>query len=78
MREEPPWCVFYADDIILVTESREALQRNLERWRSLLESRGMKISRKKKEYMTTDLEGDQEATIHLGGIRLNRVKSLDL
>ena len=74
IRKEPPWCVLYADDIILVAESREELQRILDRWRSVLESRGMKISRKKTEYMTTDIDGDQQATLQLGGIRLNRVK----
>lgn len=75
VREEPPWCVFYADDIILVAESRAGLQRMLERWRSALESRGMRISRKKTEYMTTDVDGDQQATLRLGVMRVNRVKN---
>ena len=71
-RGQPPWCVFYADDIILVAESREVLERLLETWRNSLESRGLKISRIKTEYMTTDLEGDQRATIQLGGRKLKR------
>ena len=27
VREEPPWCVLYADDIVLVTEERRHLER---------------------------------------------------
>ncbi|XP_037774885.1 uncharacterized protein LOC119571838 [Penaeus monodon] len=32
VREEPPWCVLYADDIVLVTESRRVPERKLEEW----------------------------------------------
>ena len=73
VREEPPWCLLYADDIVLVAESREALERKLERWRYALESRRMKISRKKTEYMTTDMNGDQQDTIRLEGVDIKRV-----
>ena len=75
VRERPPWCVLYADDVILVAENREDLEAKLERWREALESRGMKISRSKTEYMTTDMEGDQEETIQLDGSDLKRVTS---
>ena len=73
VREEPPWCLFYADDIVLLARNREELERKLERWRYALESRGLKISRKKTEYMTTELDGDQQATIKLGGENIKRV-----
>ena len=75
VRESPPWCVLYADDVIIVTESRGDLETKLERWRQALESRGLRISRSKTEYMTTDLEGDQEETIQLEGSNLKRVTS---
>ena len=45
----------------------------MERWRTALESRGLRISRRKTEYLTTDTEGDEQATIQLGGINLQRV-----
>ena len=73
VRENPPWCVLYADDVILVTKSRGELEAKLERWRQALESRGMRISRSKTEYMTTDLGGNQEETIQLEGSNLKRV-----
>ena len=60
VREEPPWCVFYADDVIIVAKSKIELQRKLERWKQALESRGMKISRSKTKYMTTDVNGASE------------------
>jgi len=75
VREEPPWCVLYADDIVLVTEERRQLERKLEEWRVALENRGMKISRSKTEYFTTDTSGDQQATSRLNGEILKRVKS---
>lgn len=75
VREEPPWCVLYADDIVLVTERRGQLERKLEEWRVALESRGMRISRSKTEYFTTDTRGDQQATIRLNGEKLKRVKT---
>jgi len=75
VREEPPWCVVYADDIVLVTEERRQLERKLEEWRVALANRGMKISRSRTEYFTTDTSGDQQATIRRNGEMLKRVKS---
>ena len=73
VRENPPWCVLYADDVVIIAKSRRELQEKLERWRQALENRGMRISRTKTEYMTTDLEGDQQATIQLDGRDVKRV-----
>ncbi|KAK4323030.1 hypothetical protein Pmani_006214 [Petrolisthes manimaculis] len=39
VRENPPWCVLYADDVILLAKSKRALQRKLKHWREALESR---------------------------------------
>ena len=50
----------YADDINFVAKSRRHLEIELERWRSTLDIRGMKISRTKIEYFTTDVSGDQQ------------------
>ncbi|XP_037782013.1 uncharacterized protein LOC119578514 [Penaeus monodon] len=73
VREEPPWCILHADDIVLVVETKQELQRKMERWRTALESRGLKISRKKTEYFTMDTEGDQQSMIQIDGLNLKRV-----
>ena len=75
VRENPPWCVLYADDVVILAKSKNALQAKLERWRETWESGGLKISRSKTEYMTTDLDGDQDAMIQIGGRDLKRVTS---
>ena len=75
VREERPWCAFYADDIVLVTDGKRKLERKLGEWRVALESRGMKISRSKTEYFTTDTSGDQQATMRLIGEMLERVNT---
>ncbi|KAK3528813.1 hypothetical protein QTP70_011605 [Hemibagrus guttatus] len=45
VRQESPWMMMFADDIVICSESREQVEENLERWRFALERRGMKVSR---------------------------------
>ncbi|KAK3573586.1 hypothetical protein QTP86_028798 [Hemibagrus guttatus] len=51
VRQESPWTMMLADDIVICSDSREQVEENLERWRFALERRGMKVSRSKTEYM---------------------------
>ncbi|KAK3566085.1 hypothetical protein QTP86_025540 [Hemibagrus guttatus] len=51
VRQESPWTMMFSDDIVICSESREQVEENLERWRFVLERRGMKVSRRKTEYM---------------------------
>ena len=51
IQDEIPWCMLFADDIILVVETRVGVNTKLELWRQTLESRGFRLSRAKTEYM---------------------------
>ncbi|KAK3553836.1 hypothetical protein QTP70_012206 [Hemibagrus guttatus] len=47
VRQESPWTMMFADDIVICSESREQVEENLESWRFALERRGMKVSHRK-------------------------------
>ena len=51
IQEEVPWCMLFADDVVLIDETREGVNAKLELWRGVLESKGFRISRTKTEYM---------------------------
>ena len=46
-----PWCMLFADDVVLIDDSRAGVNRKLELWRRTLESKGFRLSRTKTEYM---------------------------
>ena len=45
-------CLQFADDVVLVDESRAGVNRKLELWRQPLESKGFRLSRTKTVYMS--------------------------
>jgi hypothetical protein len=49
-----PWCMLFADDVVLVDESRMGVDEKLELWRWTLEEKGFRLSRSKMEYMKCD------------------------
>ncbi|KAH1202990.1 RNA-directed DNA polymerase from mobile element jockey [Glycine max] len=51
IQEIAPRCMLFADDIVLLGESREELNERLETWRRALETHGFCLSRSKSEYM---------------------------
>ncbi|KAD2806036.1 hypothetical protein E3N88_39413 [Mikania micrantha] len=55
-----PWCMLFADDIVLVVETKEKLNVRLEEWRTALEQRGLRISRTKTEYIHCQFFGANE------------------
>nr|GEY30296.1 retrovirus-related Pol polyprotein LINE-1 [Tanacetum cinerariifolium] len=54
IQEDIPWCLIFADDIVLVSESTEGLNTRLENWRKVLEDNGLRVSREKTEYLRCD------------------------
>ena len=52
-----PWCMLFADDVVLVDESQARVNRKLELRRQTLESKGFRLSRTKTEYMRCHFSG---------------------
>ena len=52
--------MLFADNIILIDESREGVNAKLELWRSTLESQGFKLRRSKLNTYTTGLVWGEE------------------
>ena len=50
-RTKPPWAMLFADDLVLVSETVEEVEEELERWRAVIENKGLRISRSKTEYL---------------------------
>ncbi|KAK3509671.1 hypothetical protein QTP70_008417 [Hemibagrus guttatus] len=73
VRQESPWTMMFADNIVICSESREQVEENLERWRFALERRGMKVSRSKTEYMCVN-EREGSGTVRLQGEEVKKVQ----
>ena len=57
IQDEVPRCMMFADDIVLIEETREDVEAKLELWRQTLECRGFRLSRSKTEYMECHFSG---------------------
>ncbi|KAK3575517.1 hypothetical protein QTP86_029268 [Hemibagrus guttatus] len=73
VRQESPWTMMFADDIVICSESREQVEENRERWRFALERRGMKVSGSKTEYMCVN-EREGSGTVRLQGEEVKKVQ----
>ncbi|XP_076921109.1 uncharacterized protein LOC143582426 [Bidens hawaiensis] len=70
IQERVPWCMIFADDIVLVAETIHKLNARLEEWRAALEDKELRISRSKTEYLHCDFSGpgdDGDSQITIGG-----------
>ena len=72
-KEQPPWCMLFADDIVLCSTRKDHVERELEEWRIAMEERVLNISRKKTEYLGCNEH--QYADIHLQGETVKRLKT---
>ena len=66
IRQQSPWTMMFADDIVICSESRQQAEAHLERWRDALERRGMKVSRNKTEYMCVNGKGSGRTALLQG------------
>jgi hypothetical protein len=61
--------MLFADDVVLVDESRTGVDQKLELWRRTLEAKGFRFSRSKMEYMKCDFSAttQEEGDVRLDG-----------
>ena len=58
IKDISPWCMLYADDIVLCGSRSEVVENKLEEWRRAMEDRGLKISKKKTVYLRFNVNGN--------------------
>jgi len=70
-----PWCMLFADDIVLIYETRKGVNDKLEQWRRTLEVRGFRVSRSKTEYLHGCFSGrvDAREEVTLNGRSIPKV-----
>ena len=52
--------MLFADDIVIIDETRNGLSSRLELWRHTLKSRGFRLIRLKTEYLQYGFNGEEE------------------
>ena len=55
--ETVPWCMLFADNIVLAAKTKEEANSKLEEWREALKGKGLRISRMKTVYLRYDFSG---------------------
>uniref|UniRef100_A0A914WD71 Reverse transcriptase domain-containing protein n=1 Tax=Plectus sambesii TaxID=2011161 RepID=A0A914WD71_9BILA len=66
-----PWTLLYADDVLIASETRQELERLVDKWNSRLDRHGLRLNTDKTEYMET---GQQtHGTISVNGQQLKKV-----
>ncbi|KAL4188663.1 hypothetical protein AMTRI_Chr08g203230 [Amborella trichopoda] len=55
LQDEVPRCTLFGDDIVLIDEAQNSVNKKLELWRDALESKGFKISWTKTKHMKCKL-----------------------
>jgi len=63
IQDDIPWCMMFADDIVLIDETKEGVERKLELWRHTLETRGFRLSRSKTEYLRCQFAGSRSTEV---------------
>ena len=78
IKDLSPWCMLYADGIVLCGTRPEVVEKKVEEWRRAMEDRGLKINRKKTVYLRFNVGGnlDGNSDINLQGQNLERVNTL--
>ena len=71
IENDPPWAMVSANDMVLCAMTREEAEEDLETWRVVFESHGLKISRTKTAYLpspTNDTEPTNGTETTVNGV----------
>ena len=63
VKDAPQCSMMLADDIVLCGNTREKVETKTEDWRRVMEERGLKVSRKKAEYMAYNEANDDNISM---------------
>jgi len=72
IQDEVPWYMLFANDIVIIDVTSNDLNRKLEQWRHILESRGFRLSKLKIEYLRCGFSGEEASgeSITMGGVAI--------
>lgn len=59
IQDDIPWCMF-ANNIVLIDETKNGVNDKLEKWWETLEVKGFKMTRCKMEYMECNFKGKKQ------------------
>jgi len=77
IQDEVPWCMLFAYDIVLIDETREAVNNKLEQWRATLEAKGFRVSRSKTKYLLCRFSAKEDGVVDrvtMEGMNISRVE----
>ena len=68
--------MLFVDGIVVINETREGVDGNMERWRHTLESRGYRVSRSRVEYLHCCFSGREDARgeVSIEGVAIPKVE----
>ena len=78
IKDISPWCMLYADDIVLCGTRSGVVENKLDEWRRAMEDRGLKINRKKTVYLRFNVDRDLDdgnSDVNIEGDNLERVNT---
>ncbi|KAK6764156.1 hypothetical protein RB195_024471 [Necator americanus] len=72
IQKQHPWTLLFADDVMLASDSRDDLQKQVQSWKYRLQQHGLRLNISKTEYMECG-PGIEDGSIRVGGTELNKV-----
>ncbi|KAK6765125.1 hypothetical protein RB195_025169 [Necator americanus] len=72
IQNQHPWTLLFADDVMLESESRDDLQKQVQSWKDQLQQYGLRLNTSKTEYMECGPR-IEDSSVRFDGTELNKV-----